>query len=388
VFHRQTKPLVDYYSARSTFRRIDGNQPPDVVAERCRTRWSRPRGPPGDRLQVAGGDREDAGQQRPGGRRAGAPGDARRPGVTTLELDTEAEKLVRAAGAEPAFKGYRGFPNTLCVSVNEEVVHGIPSKRRAGRGGHHLHRHGREAERLLRRLGVTLPVGRISPEAARLLRVTEESLEKAIEQVRIGGRVSDIGHAIQQHVEAAGFSVVRSSWGTGSGPSLHEEPQIANYGAPGRGPRLAEGMTLAIEPMVNMGRDGREGALGRLDGRDEGRQPVGALRAHGGGGQGRPAGADGADGGAERIAGCSPRTIRGSRAGRRSRGPSWSSCRTGCTACARAAARGDGPCARRRRTQLRPGARRRPGAAGAVAPRRDARADRGSREEGLKAAWP
>jgi methionyl aminopeptidase len=177
------------------------------------------------------------------------------PGVTTLELDTEAETLVRAAGAEPAFKGYRGFPNTLCVSVNEEVVHGIPSKRKLVEGDIISIDMGVKLNGFFGDSAVTLPVGRISPEAARLLRVTEESLEKAIEQVRIGGRVSDIGHAIQQHVEAAGYSIVRQFVGHGIGASLHEEPQIANYGAPGRGPRLAEGMTLAIEPMVNIGRD-------------------------------------------------------------------------------------------------------------------------------------
>jgi methionyl aminopeptidase len=177
------------------------------------------------------------------------------PGVTTLELDTEAETLVRAAGAEPAFKGYRGFPSTLCVSVNEEVVHGIPSKRKLAEGDIISIDMGVRLNGFFGDSAVTLPVGRISPEAARLLRVTEESLEKAIAQVRVSGRVSDIGHAIQQHVEAHGYSIVRQFVGHGIGASLHEEPQIANYGAPGRGPRLAEGMTLAIEPMVNMGRE-------------------------------------------------------------------------------------------------------------------------------------
>jgi methionyl aminopeptidase len=175
------------------------------------------------------------------------------PGVTTLDLDVEAEKLVRAAGAVPAFKGYRGFPSTLCVSVNEEVVHGIPSKRRLVEGEIISVDMGVKLDGFYGDSAVTLPVGKISPEAAHLLRVTEEALEKAIEQVKVGGRVSDIGHAIQQHVEANGFSVVRQFVGHGIGASLHEEPQIANYGAPGRGPRLAEGMTLAIEPMVNMG---------------------------------------------------------------------------------------------------------------------------------------
>jgi methionyl aminopeptidase len=178
------------------------------------------------------------------------------PGVSSLDLDGVAEKLVRAAGAEPAFKGYRGFPNTLCTSVNEQVIHGIPSKTPLVEGDIISIDMGVRMGGFYGDSAVTVPVGRISDEAARLLRVTQESLEKGIEQVRLGGRVSDIGHAIQQHVEAAGFSVVREFVGHGIGASLHEEPQIANYGDPGRGPRLAEGMTLAIEPMVNAGKPG------------------------------------------------------------------------------------------------------------------------------------
>lgn len=177
------------------------------------------------------------------------------PGITTLELDDVAERMVRAAGAEPAFKGYRGFPSTLCVSVNEEVVHGIPSRRKLHEGDIISIDMGVKLNGYYGDSAVTLPVGKISPEAARLLEVTEASLERGIQQVRIGGRVSDIGHAIQKHVEAHGYSVVRQFVGHGIGASLHEEPQIANYGEPGRGPRLAEGMTLAIEPMVNMGRE-------------------------------------------------------------------------------------------------------------------------------------
>jgi methionyl aminopeptidase len=176
------------------------------------------------------------------------------PGVTTWDLDVEAEKLVRAAGADPAFKGYRGYPCTLCASVNEQVVHGIPAQRALVEGDIISLDMGVKLNGFYGDSAVTVPVGRVSPEAAKLLRVTRESLEKGIEQVRLGGRVSDIGHAIQAHVEANGFSVVREFVGHGIGASLHEEPQIANYGEPGRGPRLAEGMTLAIEPMVNMGR--------------------------------------------------------------------------------------------------------------------------------------
>ncbi len=177
------------------------------------------------------------------------------PGVTTADLDAEAERLVRQAGAEPAFKGYRGYPATLCASVNDEVIHGIPSPSRALAEGDII-----SLDMGVRLAGfygdsaVTVPVGRVSDEALALLRVTQAALEKGIAQVRLGGRISDIGHAVQQHVEANGFSVVREFVGHGIGASLHEEPQIANYGEAGRGPRLAEGMTLAIEPMVNMGR--------------------------------------------------------------------------------------------------------------------------------------
>jgi methionyl aminopeptidase len=176
------------------------------------------------------------------------------PGVTTNDLDAAAEKLVRAGGAEPAFKGYRGYPSTLCASVNDQVVHGIPSARALAEGDIISLDMGVRLNGYFGDSAVTVPVGRVSDEAATLLRVTQESLEKGIAQVRLGGRISDIGHAIQQHVEAHGFSVVREFVGHGIGAALHEEPQIANYGEPGRGPRLAEGMTLAIEPMVNVGR--------------------------------------------------------------------------------------------------------------------------------------
>jgi methionyl aminopeptidase len=176
------------------------------------------------------------------------------PGVTTLDLDVAAETLVRAGGAEPAFKGYRGYPCTLCASVNEQVVHGIPSKRALVEGDIISLDMGVKLNGFYGDSAVTVPVGRVSAQAETLLRVTRESLEKGIAQVRLGGRISDIGHAIQLHVEAHGLSVVREFVGHGIGSSLHEEPQIANYGEPGRGPRLAEGMTLAIEPMVNVGR--------------------------------------------------------------------------------------------------------------------------------------
>jgi methionyl aminopeptidase len=176
------------------------------------------------------------------------------PGVSTLDLDAAAEKSVRAAGAEPAFKGYRGYPATLCASVNDQVVHGIPSKRSLASGDIVSLDMGVKLNGFYGDSAVTVAVGQVSDEVKALLRVTEEALEQGILQVRIGGRISDIGHAIQKHVEANGFAVVREFVGHGIGAALHEEPQIANYGEPGRGPRLAEGMTLAIEPMVNMGK--------------------------------------------------------------------------------------------------------------------------------------
>jgi methionyl aminopeptidase len=177
------------------------------------------------------------------------------PGVSTADLDMFAEKRILQAGATPAFKGYHGYPASICASINDEVIHGIPSGRRllqegdiisidvgASLGGYY----GDSA--------VTLPVGHVSEEAATLLRVTEEALYKAIECVKPGGRVSDLGHAVQKHVEAYGFSVVREFVGHGIGQRMHEEPQIPNYGEPGHGPRLTEGMVLAIEPMVNAGK--------------------------------------------------------------------------------------------------------------------------------------
>ena len=176
------------------------------------------------------------------------------PGMTTAQLDAVAEAKVRAAGAEPAFKGYRGYPATLCASVNEQVVHGIPSTTPLAAGDIVSLDMGVKLDGYYGDSAVTVPVGAVAEDVSALLRVTQEALDKGIAQVKVGGRVSDIGHAIQAHVEAHGFSVVREFVGHGIGASLHEEPQIANYGEPGRGPRLAEGMTLAIEPMVNMGR--------------------------------------------------------------------------------------------------------------------------------------
>jgi methionyl aminopeptidase len=176
------------------------------------------------------------------------------PGVTTGELDASAERLVREAGAVPAFKGYHGFPATLCISVNEEVIHGIPGPRAVQPGDIVSIDLGVVLDGYFGDAAITVPVGEIVPGAATLLRVTEESLYLGIEQAKVGGRVSDIGQAVQRHVEAHGFSVVREFVGHGVGRALHEDPQVPNYGPGGRGPRLTEGMTLAIEPMVAMGK--------------------------------------------------------------------------------------------------------------------------------------
>jgi methionyl aminopeptidase len=177
-----------------------------------------------------------------------------KPGVTTAQIDAVAEQRVREAGAEPAFKGYHGYPATVCVSANEQVVHGIPSKRPLVEGDILSIDMGARLDGFFGDCAVTVPIGRVSAQARELLGVTEAALFHGIEAVKPGARVSDIGAAVQQHVEGHGFSVVREFVGHGIGTALHEEPQIANYGPGGRGPRLAEGMVLAIEPMVNAGK--------------------------------------------------------------------------------------------------------------------------------------
>ena len=177
------------------------------------------------------------------------------PGISTAELDELAEKRIAKAGAVAAFKGYHGYPATICASINDEVIHGIPSGRRVLAEGDIISLDvGASIDGYYGDSAITLAVGRVSEEAATLLRVTEESLFKAIEQARPGHRLSDISHAVQHHVEAHGFSIVREFVGHGIGQRMHEEPQVPNYGEPGHGPRLAEGMVLAIEPMVNAGR--------------------------------------------------------------------------------------------------------------------------------------
>ncbi len=176
------------------------------------------------------------------------------PGVTTAQLDRLAEEYIRSKGAVPNFKNYQGYPATACISINNEVIHGIPSKKRVLRQGDIVSvdlgamfegYHGDNA--------ATFAVGDVSPEAKRLMDVTKESLFEGIKAARAGGRIGDISHAIQTYVEANGFSVVRQFVGHGVGTSLHEEPEVPNFGSAGRGIRLMPGMTLAIEPMVNMG---------------------------------------------------------------------------------------------------------------------------------------
>ena len=177
-----------------------------------------------------------------------------RPGVTTADLDQAAEKFIRSQGATPAFKGYRGFPGSICASPNEMIVHGIPGPYALGRGDVLSVDIGVVLDGWVADAARTFPVGAISPVAAKLLRVTEESLLLAVEQCRVGNRLGDVSHAIQGHVEAAGLSIVRSLVGHGIGREMHEEPQIPNYGSPGTGIPLEEGMVLAVEPMVTAGR--------------------------------------------------------------------------------------------------------------------------------------
>lgn len=172
-------------------------------------------------------------------------------GVTTAELDAAAEEMILSMGGEPAFKGYQGYPSTLCVSVNEEIVHGIPGDRRLVEGDIVGVDCGTNFKGFFGDSARTFAVGEISEEARNLLDVTQESLYLGIRKVKVGNRVSDISSSIQEFVEGHGFSVVREFVGHGIGQSLHEEPQVPNYGQPGRGPRLLEGMVLAIEPMVN-----------------------------------------------------------------------------------------------------------------------------------------
>lgn len=175
-----------------------------------------------------------------------------RPGLTTEDLDDAAEEFIRShPGAKPSFKGLYGFPKTLCVSIDNEIVHGIPSKNRILDEGSVVSIDcGVLLEGLHADSATTVPVGEISPVAARLLEVTEASLRAGVAAARLGNHIGDIGHAVQQVAEAAGFGVVRELVGHGIGTQFHEEPQVPNHGQPKRGPALREGMTIAIEPMI------------------------------------------------------------------------------------------------------------------------------------------
>ena len=178
-----------------------------------------------------------------------------RPGMSTEDLDAEAERFIRShPGAVPSFKGLYGFPKTLCTSIDEEIVHGIPSPRRVLEEGSIVSVDvGVQVEGLHADSATTLAVGQVAPETERLLRVTKQCLAAGIAQARLGNHVGDIGHAVQGVAEGEGYGVVRELVGHGIGTRFHEEPQVPNYGAPKRGPRLLEGMTLAIEPMITVG---------------------------------------------------------------------------------------------------------------------------------------
>ncbi len=175
------------------------------------------------------------------------------PGITTQELDRLADQYIRRAGAIPAFKGYCGFPANICASINEQVVHGIPGPRQLKNGDVISLDIGTKINGYYGDAAITVPVGEIDAELKKLLSVTEQALNKGIEQAVKGNRLSDISHAVQLHAESFGYGVVRDYVGHGIGQRMHEDPQIPNYGPPGRGPLLKNGMTLAIEPMINLG---------------------------------------------------------------------------------------------------------------------------------------
>jgi methionyl aminopeptidase len=175
------------------------------------------------------------------------------PGVTTLEVDVAADKMICDAGAYPTFKGYNGFPFSICASVNEQIVHGFPSHYELQEGDIFSIDVGVTLDGFVGDTAATIPVGRVSEDRLKLIRVTEECLNLAIEQCRVGKHVGDIGWVVQSHAEAHGYSVVRDYVGHGIGRRMHEDPQIPNYGKPGKGPKIKRGYVFAVEPMVNMG---------------------------------------------------------------------------------------------------------------------------------------
>lgn len=176
-----------------------------------------------------------------------------RPGIQTKDLDEYAKRRCKEMDAVPAFKGYRGYPASLCTSINEEIVHGIPSSRKLQEGDIISLDFGVNYRGFYGDAAVTYPVGKISPRAQKLIETAEKAFEKGIEQMKEGNRLSDISHAVQSYVESQGFSVIRAFVGHGIGFSLHEEPQVPNFGMPGRGPRVKPGLVLAVEPMIAVG---------------------------------------------------------------------------------------------------------------------------------------
>ncbi len=176
-----------------------------------------------------------------------------KPGMTTLEVDSAAEKMIRDGGAYPTFKGYNGFPYSICASVNEQVVHGFPSKYELKEGDIFSIDVGVTLDGFVGDTAATIPIGRVSDDRLELIRVTEECLERAIDQCRAGRHLGDIGWAVQSHAEGHGYSVVRDYVGHGIGRRMHEDPQIPNYGKPGKGAKIKKGYVFAVEPMVNMG---------------------------------------------------------------------------------------------------------------------------------------
>ena len=175
------------------------------------------------------------------------------PGMTTLEVDRAAEKMIRDAGAYPTFKGYNGFPFSICASVNEQVVHGFPSEYELKEGDIFSIDVGATLDGFVGDTATTVAIGKVTEDCSRLMRVTEECLQLAIEQCRAGNHLGDIGFAVQSHAEAHGYSIVRDYVGHGIGRKMHEDPQIPNYGKPGKGPKIKKGYVFALEPMVNMG---------------------------------------------------------------------------------------------------------------------------------------
>jgi len=206
---------------------------------------------------IIGKSRKELEKMRAAGQLAGQVLQALResvePGMTTLDLDAQAEKMIRDGGAQPTFKGYNGFPFSICASVNEQVVHGFPSKYELKEGDIFSIDCGATLFGFVGDTAATIPVGKVSEEVLKLIRVTEECLELAIEECRVGNHVGDIGWVVQQHAEGHGYSVVRDYVGHGVGRRMHEDPQIPNYGFRGKGPKIKPGYVFAVEPMVNLG---------------------------------------------------------------------------------------------------------------------------------------